>query len=62
MSETVTCEVFTPSAVTVAGLAVTVEFVAEVGAAVGAVPSPGLSPKSSPSPTSMLNGAEKRWG
>ena len=32
------------------------------GVDVGAVPLPGSSPRSSPSPTEMLNGAEKRWG
>ena len=51
LSETVTCEVFTPSAVTVVGLATTVELAAEVDATAGAVPLPGSSPRSSPSPT-----------
>lgn len=43
-SVTVTVAVLTPSATAVAGLATTVELVAEVCAIVGADPSPGLSP------------------
>ena len=55
-------DVFAPSATTVVVPATTVEFPADVGAKVGADPSPGLSPVSFPSPTVMLNGAEKSFG
>src|SRR5579863_9309125 len=59
---TVMVERFPPSPTTVSGLATTVDFAAEVAAAVGGDPSPGLSPELVPSPAEMLNGAENRWG
>src|SRR5579859_2160719 len=60
---TVTVAVLTPSATTVVGLAATVELAADVGAAVGADPSPGLAPSSLPSGLGCtLRMAEKRCG
>ena len=62
LSVTVIRAALTPSATTDVVLAATVELLGEVAVTTGAVPSPGLSPWSSPSPVVIWNGAEKRWG